>query len=161
MHHLPTLMRFCNQNLPTIIMCAMWCNSSQNYLYHTVTSSLLVKSSQQHFVLGVKFHTHMNDTHTLSADVHESEPWAAFSDLSLPNRALILPGTSLRACSESVGPRSSRHFATPLSASNSIAITGPEVMYSTRKLKQANRVHKLQIQKYTIFGKQNTRYNSR
>lgn len=73
MYHLPTLMRFCNQHLATIIMCAMWCTQSQNYLYHPVTSSVLGKSYHQ-LVLGVKFRTHVNDAHTLSADVHESEP---------------------------------------------------------------------------------------
>ena len=47
MHHLPTLMRFCNQNLPTIIMCALWCTPPQNYPYRPVTSSVLVESSRQ------------------------------------------------------------------------------------------------------------------
>ena len=74
MYHLPTLMWFCNQNLPTIIMCATWCTQSQNYLYHPLTSSVLGKSYHQHFVLGVKFCTYVNNTHTLSADMHESEP---------------------------------------------------------------------------------------
>jgi hypothetical protein len=58
-----------------------------------------------------------------------------------------------------VGPRNSRHFATPLSASSSIAITGPEVMYSIRKLKQAVGVPKLQIQETTFNRKENITYS--
>lgn len=41
-----------------------------------------------------------------------SDPWQAFLVLSVPNKALILPGASCRAASESVGPRRVRHLAT-------------------------------------------------
>lgn len=174
-------MRFFNQNLPALVLsshtcyksntshpplfyhpigldeeCKLWCSSLYNFFlpscyFFCLQFRHFPQRVIQYLFLETEFHTHMKNAHTLSADIHESEPWAALNDLSLPNRARTLPGASLRACSESVGPRSSRHFATPLSASSSIAITGPEVMYSIRKLKQVVGVPKLQIQEIFLI----------
>lgn len=73
--------------------------------------------------------------HTLNAEIDESEPWAAFSWLLVPNLALNEFGTSRRATSESVGPKSFRQFAIQSFPTNSIATTGPLAIYSTRSLK--------------------------
>ena len=51
-------------------------------------------------------------SHSCLAVCVASDPWQAFRVLSLPKRALMLPGAAWRATSESVGPSRLRHLAT-------------------------------------------------